>query len=95
MVLAQLEVSPGGATLEPAQVAGIRLHCKPRGRVYVPADEGVGSDCLKASHRITMKTFPSGDRKVEWDLRPDRPGRPLQDSGWTGYTIFVKGASRV
>ena len=40
--------------------------------------------------RITMKHFENGDRKVEWDATPTKPGKISSDEGWIGYTIFLK-----
>ena len=94
-VLAMLENAPGGATIEPDLVAGIRIHRKPRNRLYTPGDEGVGRECRNASMRISMKHFEDGDRKVEWDFGPSTPGKTVTDRGWVGYTVFVRSARRV
>ena len=95
VVLAMLECAPGGATIEKDHLLGVRIHQKARNRVYTPSNEGVGAVCGDASMRISMKHFPDGDRKVEWDFCPRTPGKTMTDRGWVGYTLFVKKAPRV
>ena len=95
VVLAMLEHAPGGATIEKDHLLGVRIHQKARNRVYTPGGVGVGAVCGEASMRISMKHFPDGDRKVEWDLCPKTPGKTVTDRGWVGYTLFVKKAQRV
>jgi hypothetical protein len=94
-ILAMLENCAGGATLSKDHLVGVRIHQKARNRLYTPGVEGVGVRCREASIRITMKHFPGGERRVEWDFTPGTPGKTLSDKSWLGYTLFVKRAASV